>query len=164
MLGSHAEVVWPNYATEKFAVDEEFKSRDTLQKEAADWRWRYRQANEKVEVLVQEIVELRQQVQQQDEERKLMNARMNLLARYETASVLMGALAYDFNNLLTVIKGYSEMMRDQLGDVVMQAEVDEVIKAADRASGIVKQLLNLQLNAAHGQVQDLMEDKVERLT
>lgn len=164
MLGSHAGVPWPSFSMEKLAVDEEFKSRDTLQKEAADWRWRYRETNNKLDKCLQEAAELREQMQQLVEERELMAERLKQLSRYETASVLMGALAYDFNNLLTVIKGYSEMMHEQMGDVVMQAEVEEVIKASDRAAGIVKQLLALQLSTAQAQVKEVLSDNVEKLT
>jgi signal transduction histidine kinase len=107
----------------------------------------------------QEAAELRAHLQERGTELRAMAEQVARLSRYELASLLMGSLAYDVNNLLTVIKGYCEMMHDRMGDVVIQAEVEEVIKASDRAAGIVKQLLSLQLNAAHDQIKGMQSGK-----
>ena len=106
----------------------------------------------KLERCLEQVAELRRQVQMREEEYRIMAQHVARLSRYELASLLMGTLAYDINDLLTIIKGYSEMMHDRMGDVVIKAEVAEVIKASDRAAGIVKKLLELQLSAAHDQV------------
>lgn len=55
---------------------------------------------------------------------------------------LAGGIAHDFNNILTVIRGYAEILELRLGnqhDLLLPA--NEVIKAADRASGLTSQLL-----------------------
>jgi len=55
---------------------------------------------------------------------------------------LAGGVAHDFNNILTAIIGYSDLMLRQLkpGDP-LHGNATEIKKAADRASGLTRQLL-----------------------
>jgi DNA-binding NtrC family response regulator len=51
-------------------------------------------------------------------------------------------LAHDFNNLLTAILGYSELLTDQIGpEEQVGRDLREIMKAAQRAAGLTKQLL-----------------------
>ena len=60
----------------------------------------------------------------------------------EAVGRLAGGMAHDFNNLLTVIRGYSELLLGRLGTTDdMRKDMEEVKKAADRASGLTRQLL-----------------------
>ncbi len=143
----------------KFDVTDEAKPRHALKEEIRDSRDAGCATMEDLERCRQETAELRQRLQERGAELRALAVQVARLSRYELASLLMGSLAYDVNNLLTVIKGYCEMMHDRMGDVVIQAEVEEVMKASDRAAGIVKQLLSLQLNAAHDQVRGMQSGK-----
>jgi PAS domain S-box-containing protein len=70
-------------------------------------------------------------------ERQLMQAQ-----RLEAVGRLAGGVAHDFNNLLGVIMGYAEITRRRLppGDP-LQEKLDEILKAAERATSLTRQLL-----------------------
>jgi len=62
--------------------------------------------------------------------------------RLEAVGRLAGGVAHDFNNILTAITGYAEMLRAGLPPAdEMQADVAEILKASDRAAGLTRQLL-----------------------
>jgi PAS domain S-box-containing protein len=61
--------------------------------------------------------------------------------KMEAIGQLAGGVAHDFNNLLTAILGYAGLVREGIGDPVGQKNIDEVIKAAMRASALTRQLL-----------------------
>jgi two-component system cell cycle sensor histidine kinase/response regulator CckA len=62
--------------------------------------------------------------------------------KLEAVSRLAGGIAHDFNNLLASIRGNAELIGHQLAtDAPPQAEVDEILKATDRAAGLTRQLL-----------------------
>jgi hypothetical protein len=53
-------------------------------------------------------------------------------------------LAHDLNNLLNVIVGYGELMRRQVpADHPARARLEHILSAADRATGLTRQLLEL---------------------
>lgn len=55
---------------------------------------------------------------------------------------LAGGVAGDFNNVLTVITGYAELLRAEIpGNSPLQRFVDEIIYAGDRAAALTRHLL-----------------------
>jgi PAS domain S-box-containing protein len=75
-------------------------------------------------------------------ERVQLEAQLHRAQKLEAVGRLAGGVAHDFNDLLTVILGYSDLLLDQLGeDRILYQEVAEIRRAADRASTLTQQLL-----------------------
>ena len=76
------------------------------------------------------------------EEAKKRDDQFRQAQKMEAIGRLAGGVAHDFNNLLTAIKGYGELLAEAIeeGDQ-RRDDVDEIVKAADRASELTRQLL-----------------------
>jgi signal transduction histidine kinase/ActR/RegA family two-component response regulator len=61
-------------------------------------------------------------------------------ARLEAVGRLAGGVAHDFNNLVMIIKGYSDMLLDS-ATPQSRPQIEEIKKAGDRASALTRQLL-----------------------
>ena len=62
--------------------------------------------------------------------------------KMEAVGRLAGGVAHDFNNMLTVIAGYNQMILDELSPLdPLRGYAEEVLKAADRAAALTNQLL-----------------------
>jgi PAS domain S-box-containing protein len=73
---------------------------------------------------------------------KQMEAQFLQAQKMEAVGRLAGGVAHDFNNLLTTIRGYAFFVKESLdADSPARADVDEILKAADRAANLTRQLL-----------------------
>ena len=54
---------------------------------------------------------------------------------------LSGGIAHDFNNLLTSILGYSYLAKENLANGEPEKDIDQIIKAGERATRLTRQLL-----------------------
>jgi len=61
-------------------------------------------------------------------------------ARLEAVGRLAGGVAHDFNNLVMIIKGYSDMLLDSASPQ-SRPHLEEIKRAGDRASALTRQLL-----------------------
>lgn len=75
-------------------------------------------------------------------ERRRLEAQLSQAQRLEAVGQLAGGVAHDFNNIMTAIRGYSELARRGLEDGDQRRDdIDEVIVNADRAAALTRQLL-----------------------
>jgi signal transduction histidine kinase/CheY-like chemotaxis protein len=75
-------------------------------------------------------------------ERKRLERQLLHAQKMEAVGRLAGGIAHDFNNLLTTVLGYGELMLMQLPDASpLRPDVEEILKAGQRAVGLTRQLL-----------------------
>lgn len=79
---------------------------------------------------------------QADEERERLQAQLNQAQKIESVGLLAGGVAHDFNNMLGVILGHTEMAIDKIdtGTPIL-VDLKEIQKAAERSSHLTQKLL-----------------------
>jgi DNA-binding LacI/PurR family transcriptional regulator/signal transduction histidine kinase/ActR/RegA family two-component response regulator len=91
------------------------------------------------------------------EELQVRAGQLRQAQKMETLGQLSGAIAHDFNNLLQAIHGYAELAgAADPGNAELTADVNEIVRAADRASGLTRQLLTFsQPTPANARIVDV---------
>ncbi len=81
-------------------------------------------------------------------ERRQIEAQLQQALKMEAVGTLAGGIAHDFNNILTVIIGNTQLA--QLGvphDSALYSNLDQVLQASQRASEMVRQILDFSRQA-----------------
>jgi PAS domain S-box-containing protein len=68
-------------------------------------------------------------------------AQLRQSQKLETVGRLLGGVAHDFNNVLAVITGQAELLKDICSEDPGMSSVDEILRATERASALTRQLL-----------------------
>lgn len=75
-------------------------------------------------------------------EHRRMEEQLRRTQRMESVGAFSGAIAHDFGNLLTVIKGYSQLTLGELQQHPrLHGNLEQILKATDRATSLIRQLL-----------------------
>jgi two-component system, cell cycle sensor histidine kinase and response regulator CckA len=102
-------------------------------------------------------------------DRNTLEAQLRQSQKMEAIGRLAGGVAHDFNNMLMAIRGYSELIHQDLppGDPI-RVQLQEIISAADRATSLTRQLLAfgrkqvlrfrvIDLNAVLGNIERMLQ-------
>ncbi len=75
-------------------------------------------------------------------DRKVLEQQLWQAQKLDALGGLAGGVAHDFNNILTAVVGYADLVRQDLAPGDPHAEdMDEIIKASGRAAALTRQLL-----------------------
>jgi len=76
------------------------------------------------------------------EEERCLEEQLREAQKMESIGKLAGGIAHEFNNLLTPIIGYSELVLNEIrNDDPQRRNIEEIKKAGERAASLTKQLL-----------------------
>lgn len=93
-------------------------------------------------------------------ERKKLEEQLRQSQKMDAIGYLAGGVAHDFNNILTIIQGYAQIMEMKDGlDAEATEGLDQITRAAERASSLTRQLLTFSRKQLM-QFRDLSLNKV----
>jgi PAS domain S-box-containing protein len=84
------------------------------------------------------------------EEKKQLEVQLQQAQKMEAIGSLAGGIAHDFNNILYPIIGYADLTMDHVPEGgVVQKNLHEILKAANRAKDLVQQILTFSRQGEH---------------
>ncbi len=87
------------------------------------------------------IVDVSERIRVEAQRRKL-EEQLRHSQKLEALGRLAGGIAHDFNNMLSIISGYTELVREKArGNEPVDNELQEILHAVQRSTDIIRQLL-----------------------
>ncbi|MBC2695965.1 MAG: response regulator [Desulfobacteraceae bacterium] len=86
--------------------------------------------------------DMSESLKKREEEKHLLEEHLRYTKKMEAIGTLAGGIAHDFNNILAAIMGYTELASLNSSDSdSLKSDLDEIIKASNRAKDLTKQIL-----------------------
>ncbi|OQX84461.1 hypothetical protein B6D60_09330 [candidate division KSB1 bacterium 4484_87] len=70
-----------------------------------------------------------------------LQTRLRQAEKLEAIGTLAGGIAHDFNNIIAAIIGYAELSQDDIHDERIRRNLEQILKASQRAKDLVQQIL-----------------------
>ncbi len=86
--------------------------------------------------------DLEERVRERTEELASVQQRLAEARRLEAVGRVAGAVAHDFNNILTAVSGHAELARIRSEDPAIHEHLDHVIRAVQRAADLGRRLVS----------------------
>ncbi len=121
--------------TEKKALIDLHQSHADLEEEVRKRTAELSTANNQLKIEFAERLRL-------DEEKIILQEQLHQAQKMESVGRLAGGVAHDYNNMLSVILGYTQMALEKTDpNSSLYKDLEEVLSAANRSTGITRQLL-----------------------
>lgn len=104
-----------------------------------------------------------------EEERILMQTELSQMQKFEAIGRLAGGISHDFNNMLSVILGHTELILEQLPEKSpLREDLREILDASKRSTDLTRQLLAFAREQAHSpelvDINKLISNMIRMLT
>ena len=77
-----------------------------------------------------------------EEERASLEAQLRQAQKMDAIGSLAGGITHDFNNILAVVNGYSDLVLRRLADDdPLRPQIEEIARAGEKAAALTRQLL-----------------------
>jgi PAS domain S-box-containing protein len=126
-------------AGHQFQAEYRFRHREGHYLLVRDMGYPIKAAGGKVERLIGAIVDITAE-KRAEEERRALEEQLRQAQKMESIGRLAGGVAHDFNNIMTGIMGYTELLLGGASETVHE-DLLEIKHAAKRAAGLTAQLL-----------------------